>query len=355
MSFGVITTRTEGETTMAERNGTNWLVVAAGAAVALGAWSLLRRAARFDFRGKTVLITGGSRGLGLVLGREFGGRGARVALCARNAEDLTEAVHDLSGRGIPAAGFLCDLTDRAAAEGMVDAVRREFGRVDVLVNNAGTIQVGPVDTMTYQDYDECMKIHFWGTLHPILAVLPEMKERREGRIVNVTSIGGKVAVAHLVPYSASKFAQVGLSEGLRAELARDGIVVTTIVPWLMTTGSPKNALFKGHNKLEYAWFDVLDSLPGLAVAAEDAARQIADACARGDAEHFVGLPAQLAAWFHGLFPGLTADVMAAVNQMLPGPGGIGAERRLGRDSESVLAPSLLTATTEAAAKRNNEE
>src|SRR5204863_2185868 len=158
------------------------------------------------------------------------------------------------------------------------------GAIDVLVDNAGIIQVGPLETMTQEDFRRAMNTHFWGPLNTTLAVLPEMRRRKTGRIVNISSIGGKISIPHLVPYSASKFALVGLSEGLRAELAKDGISVTTVCPGLMTTGSPRNAFFKGQNQAEYAWFSISDALPGVAMNAEAAARAIIRACKRGDAE-----------------------------------------------------------------------
>src|SRR5204863_2590958 len=128
-------------------------------------------------------------------------------------------------------------------------------------------------------------------VHTTLDVMPDMRARREGRIVNISSIGGKVSVPHLLPYSASKFALVGLSEGLRAELAKDGIVVTTVCPGLMRTGSPRNAQFKGQHRAEYAWFTLSDSMPFFSQSAERAARQILSACRHGEAEVVLSLPA----------------------------------------------------------------
>ena len=237
---------------------------------------------------------------------------------------------------------------------MMNVARDRFGRIDVLVNNAGVIQVGPVDVMTVEDYEEAMKTHFWGPLYTTLAVLPEMRRRGQGRIVNISSIGGKISVPHLVPYSASKFALTGLSEGLRAELLKDGVLVTTVCPGLMRTGSPRNALFKGQHRAEYAWFAISDSLPVTSMSAERAARQIIEATRRGSAEVILTIQAQLAVRFHGLFPGLTADLLGLVNKLLPGPGGIGRARAKGKDSQSSLAPSVLTALTERAARENNE-
>jgi short-subunit dehydrogenase len=224
----------------------------------------------------------------------------------------------------------------------------------VLVNNAGIIQVGPLEVMTFDDFDQAMKSHFWGPLQTILAALPGMRDRGEGRIVNISSIGGKIAVPHLVPYSASKFALVGLSEGLRAELKKDGIVVTTVCPGLMRTGSPRNAEFKGRHREEYAWFSISDALPLTSISAERAARQIVEACRHGDAELVISVQAKLAVLFHGVFPGLTADILGVVNQLLPEPGGIGALKAKGKDSMSSWSPSWLTLLNERAAVVNNE-
>src|SRR5438270_7691587 len=101
-----------------------------------------------------------------------------------------------------------------------------------------------------------------------------MRRRREGRIVNISSIGGKLSMPHLVPYGASKFALTGLSEGMRVELRKDGVFVTTVCPGLMRTGSPVNADFKGKHREEYSWFSISDSLPLLTMSAERAAGQI---------------------------------------------------------------------------------
>ena len=326
--------------------------LAAGAALATR--SVLRRIRKYDLKGKTVLITGGSRGLGLVLAREFAEQGARVAICARDREDLDRARVDLQSRGAEVFTVPCDVTNGSEVEELIALVRDRFGRIDVLVNNAGVIQVGPLEVMTLKDYEEAMKTHFWGPLYTILGVLPEMQARRAGRIVNISSIGGKISVPHLVPYSASKFALVGLSEGLRAELAKDGIVVTTVCPGLMRTGSPRNANFKGQHKAEYAWFSISDALPLTSMKAERAARQIIEACRRGDAEVVLSIQAQIAVLFHALFPGLTADMLGVVNRLLPAPGGIGKSRAKGKDSSSAVSPSVLTALNERAAARNNQ-
>jgi short-subunit dehydrogenase len=119
-----------------------------------------------------------------------------------------------------------------------------------------------------------------------------MRRRGFGRIVNIASIGGEAAVPHLVPYCVGKFALVGLSDGLRAELAQEGILVTTVSPGLMRTGSHLKALFKGRHRQEYGWFASAASAPVLSVSAEHAARIIVRACERGAAKVVIGLPAR---------------------------------------------------------------
>jgi NAD(P)-dependent dehydrogenase (short-subunit alcohol dehydrogenase family) len=327
------------------------------ALVAAGAWLSLRAfrwATQESLHGKSVLVTGGSRGLGLVLARELLKEGARVAICGRDEDEVARAFLDLCPRGGHVLALKCDVTHPDQVETLIRVVEERFGGLDVLINNAGVISVGPVETMNLGDYAEAMRTHFWAPLYTTLAALPGMRRRGGGRIVNIASIGGMVSVPHLLPYDASKFALVGLSEGLRAELKKDNIVVTTVCPGLMRTGSPCNADFKGQHRLEYTWFSLGDSIPLFTISAEGAARQIIRACKRGDAEIVLTFPAKAAVLFHGLFPGLTADILALVNQFLPAPGGIGQQRAKGKESTSSLSPSPLTTLTERAALRNNE-
>jgi short-subunit dehydrogenase len=340
---------------MKQQTRNNWLKAAGiGVAVAAALWA--NRRGSYDLRGRVVLITGGSRGLGLVLAREAAAEGARVAIVARDAAELERARQDLADCGPGQVLTLVrDLSTEAEVRSMVDEVREQLGPIDVLVNNAGIITGGPLEHMDVRDYQECMDIHFWASLHAMYAVLPEMQRRREGRIVNIASVGGKVAVPHLAPYCASKYALVGLSEVFRAELLRHGIFVTTVCPGLMRTGSPRQAIVKGQHKLEFAWFMVADSLPGLTVSAEYAARQIWNAARRGDAELILGLPAKLISRLHGLAPGFTSDFMGFVNRALPGATGTeGDDRRRGFESESSVTRSWLTALTRRAERDNNE-
>ena len=281
-----------------------------------------------------------------------------AAACAwplrRDAAELERASQELTGSGAEVIAVPCDVTSQQDVEAMVRQVLERLGRIDILINNAGVIQVGPFEVTTIEDYEQALRTHFWAPLYTTLAVLPGMRNRGAGRIVNLSSIGGKVSVPHLLPYSASKFALTGFSEGLRAELARSGIYVTTVTPGLTRTGSPRNALFKGKHRAEYARFSISDSLPLLSTSAEAAARRIVAACQHGEAEITLTAPAQIAVRFHGLFSGLTADLLGVASWILPGPEGIGTRSARGRESASALSPSWATTLSERAAAQNDE-
>ena len=307
----------------------------------------------YRLRGKVVLITGGSRGLGLALAREVAARGGRVAMCGRDAESLERARASLARFGAEVMAVSCDITDRESTSQLVEQVTAELGAVDVLINNAGVIEVGPAEAMSVADYEEAMATNFWGMLYPTLAVLSSMRQRRTGRIVNITSIGGKLGVPHLLPYSASKFAAVGFSQGLRAEVAAYGIKVITVVPGLMRTGSPRNAIFRGRHRSEYAWFSISDALPGLSISAERAARKIAEATCRGEAEVLFPVTAKVAAVANAIAPGVTTSVLSVIDRLLPNAGKRGG-RRKGAESQSWLSPSWLTHLGDRAARRYNQ-
>jgi NAD(P)-dependent dehydrogenase (short-subunit alcohol dehydrogenase family) len=323
----------------------------AGAAIAR---TVLRHRRRIDLRERVVVVTGGSRGLGLVLARELVRKGARVAICARDAVELERARVALACLGGTVHAATCDVTDRDEVMQFITEVRDELGPIDVLINNAGVIQVGPLELMTTEDFERALRTHLWGPLFAMQAVLPGMRARKEGRIVNIASIGGKIAVPHLTPYSASKFALYGLSIGSRVELVKDNIFVTTVCPGLMRTGSPRHAFIKGQQRAEYAWFEIMDSLPLTSMSAERAAQQIVRACEYGDAEVTLSLQAKLAAKLHALAPNLVQDLLAAANQLLPSAEGGSRVAVAGKDVEESLAPSALTGLSDAAARRNNE-
>jgi len=330
-------------------------ITAAGAYAALHlARTIVRRRRDFDWRGKRVVITGGSRGLGLVIARQLADQGARLAICARGADELERADRDLRQCGADVFSQVCDVRDHDRVLSFIDRVVHQYGGVDVLINVAGIITVGPIDSMTVDDFQDSMQTNCFGALHTTLSVLPSMRSQGWGRIVNVASIGGKRAVPHMLPYAASKFALVGLSNGLRAELKRENIFVTTACPGLMRTGSPRNAIFKGKHRQEYAWFSIGDSLPVFSMDADQAASQILHACRHGRGEIFIHSPLNVTIALQQMLPELSQEILALVASILPAMGGIGRNAARGYESESAWSPSILTALTQQAAVANNE-
>ncbi|MEX0648184.1 MAG: SDR family oxidoreductase [Balneolaceae bacterium] len=330
--------------------------LAAGALLISKAVSGAYNKNRFHLNGKVVLITGGSRGLGLILARQLAEEGARVVICARSEESLQRASVDLASRTTKFLAIPCDITDEEQVRYMIRQIKEEMGPVDVLINNAGIIQVGPIETMSKADYESALGVHFRGPFNLISEVLPDMKKRRRGRIVNIVSIGGKVSFPHLLPYNTSKFALSGFSEGLSAELWRYNIRLTTVYPGLMRTGSPENIDVKGQHEKEYAWFKIMDSLPLLSMNADRAARQIINAMKKGSKTITLSVPAKLAIAVHGIAPGLTITLFGLVNLLLPDPAGTDDKKtQKGYESESLLTSSFLTKKTDEAAVENLEQ
>ena len=298
-------------------------VVATGLAATL-ALALIPRRPRLH-PGQVAVITGGSRGLGLGLAHRFGRAGLKLVLAARKQEELEIARHELLHSGDVANEddillVVCDLTDAAQAAGLIDQTLRTFGQLDVLINNAGIIEVGPIQNQPLEAFERAMQTNFFAALHTILAALPHFTAAQAGAIVNIASIGGKIPVPHLAPYVAAKFALTGFSETLHTELRQHNIRVTTVCPGLMRTGGEQHAIFTGQQEKEQAWFKLGAKTPVIAASVENAANQIFAATNNGRAEITITPQAWLAARVHGLLPETTQQIASLANQfLLPDP------------------------------------
>jgi short-subunit dehydrogenase len=292
--------------------------LAVGLVLARRAW---RARHRYSFRGRTVVITGGSRGLGLEMARQLADEGARLWLVARSPETLREAADELRERGaMYVETVAADLRHEAEIDRVVERVLRSGDVVDVLINNAGLIEVGPFEHAKIEDFEDSLAVHFWGPLHLIRKLLPHMRREGEGRIVNIASIGGRLGVPHLAAYAAGKFALTGLSETLRAELYKSGIYVTTVTPGLMRTGSYVNVRLRGQHPDEFRWFAVMSATPLTSMLPRRAAAQIIAAVREGRAAvspHWQSRTAQVAA---AVAPNTTSAIKAVVDRVvLPPP------------------------------------
>jgi short-subunit dehydrogenase len=334
-----------------------------GAAAIAAAAAAVGRRGRDDIHGEVAIVTGASRGLGLLLARELSRQGCPLIICARDGAELERAAADLRAKGGEVTAVTCDVTDQAVPQRLIDTAIERYGRLDILVSNAGIIQVGPVENAEVSHYEAALDTMALAPVRLALAALPVMRRQNHGRIVTITSIGGKMSVPHLLPYSTAKFAAVGFSEGLRAELGRGPVTVTTVVPGLMRTGSHLQARFTGQAGKEFTWFSLGASLPLISMDAERAARQIIEAMRGRRAEIILTPAGQVVSRVTGLVPGLTSGALRAVQQLaLPAPS---SHPDQPEDNEGTpgyqLNPALsrqafdrLTALGRAAANRFNE-
>ncbi|GAC1532233.1 MAG: SDR family oxidoreductase [Vulcanimicrobiaceae bacterium] len=320
----------------------------------LGLLAWRRRTNRLSLANAVVVITGGSRGLGLQIARGAARRGAKLAILARSHVELDAARRELEPHGTTVLALQCDVRRDGDIATAFERIANELGAVDVLVTCAGMIGVGPVDALVMSDYTDAMETNYLGAVRAVEAVRGGMQRRRAGRIVAIASIGGMVAVPHLLPYCASKFALRGYAEGLRVELARDGIKVTTVCPGLMRTGSPPHGVFAGRPDVEYALFAPLDALLFTSISAEQAARKILDATERGDAEIVLSIQARALAAVHAIAPRATMALLGTANRFLPRANGR-REHRTGVQSTGLLdrTPLRTIGARESVAQHEN--
>ena len=322
------------------------LLVASGVGLAMAA-----RQQPYRFANKVVLITGGSRGLGLVMARQLSQSGAMVGLLARDSDELSRA-----RRTIPAPSLVqllvADVTVASQVEQAVETLAQRFGRLDVVINNAGQILSAPLADTTDADFKAMIDVHVWGMLNVTRAALPHLARHRNGRVINICSIGSRIPVPHLSAYCTSKFAQAGLSAVMGEELREQGVRVTTVLPGLMRTGSHVQAWFKGDQPAEFALFSLVAGLPGTSMSAERAARLILAAAARGEAEAIVPCTVRQIAKAAAVFPNLALAMLRTVQRLLPEP----ASRHAVQGQHLRLNPVLQAAVTlnERAADRNNQ-
>ncbi len=331
---------------MVNRSG---LGIGLAAVFAAALFARRRHASRaFSFRGRQVLITGGARGLGLALARRLASEGARLILVSRTASELERARDELQGRGADVLTFVADLRRRDQVERLMADVLAAVGRLDVLVNNPGVIQSGPVQLATIEDFEESLDIHFWAPLHMIRAALPHLPAG-VGRIINISSIGGRMAVPHLIPYCVGKFALAALSDGLHGELAKDGISVLTATPGLMRTGSHRNVKVRGRHEAEARWFALASASSLTSMDVDRAAAEIIEASRHGRARVTPGIQARSAQVVDVLAPEIAAAIAAFAARCLPEPRGVLYPNRavLSRDLDLGWVATLFPSRTAA--------
>lgn len=259
----------------------------------------------------TVLITGASQGIGKETAWKFARNGYNVVLAARQPERLEALAHELRTANHSAIAVPTDVRDSEQVKQLIERSIAEYGAIDVLVNNAGIYLSAPVESFTLDDWHTAIDTNLWGYIHTIHYALPHMIARGKGTIVNVASIGGKVPIPYLVPYSTSKFAVDGLTRSLRSELSPKGITVCGIYPNLIKSDLMERAIFRGTSeedtKARRQQLEQVLKVPGVEKP-EDVAHAIWDAVRHKKTEVIVG-SANLSLFSSRLFPDFLQWVM----------------------------------------------
>lgn len=302
---------------------------------------------RRTFAERSVVITGGSRGLGLALARRLLKQNASVTLLARDADELdaakTQLVSEIPECESRLFTVVADVTECESLDQALAEARARFGQIDVLINNAGAITVGPFNSLEMKDFDEQLNLHVRAVIQATQLIQPHFRQTGGGHIVNISSLGGVMPLPHMTAYSASKFALGGFSEAVASELRDQNIFVTTVYPGLMRTGSPIQATFKGDVEGEYSWFAAGAATPLQSMSADCAAARILKAAADGQARLVLSAPAKLGSLFHSLFPELFAIAAGVVARNLPQSEAkekvTGAESRSRLEAKGVHLPT----------------
>ncbi len=238
-----------------------------------------------ELRGKVVAVTGAASGIGRALAQELFGRGARVAISDVNEAGLSETARLLGG-GSAVSTHLVDVRERAAMERYAAEVEAAHGGADVIINNAGAAARATIEDMSYEDFAFVIDVNLWGVVHGVKSFMPLLRKRKEGHIVNISSINAMVPFAKNGPYNAAKYAVLGLSETLMQELVGSAIHVTCVHPGGIQTNIARSA--RGVTTAEADLFGRVAKTSPRA-----AAQVILDAVERNRAQVFVGLDAKL--------------------------------------------------------------
>lgn len=246
-----------------------------------------------DIREHICLVTGAARGIGRATALALAERGGRLVLCDRRRDEVDELARQL---GRETLSYGVDVSNRAEVGALCAWVRAELGGVDVLVNNAGVLSVGTCLETPPEDFERVFAVNFWGVLHMTQAFAPLMVERGRGAIVQIASASGRLGFAPLAAYSASKFAVVGLSQSLDAELRPHGIQVSAVCPGMVHTTILEGSEFSAQDLVEY------EKIVAQGMAPERVAAKVIEAIEHGTPVLDVGWDAHLMSWAARLAP-----------------------------------------------------
>ena len=195
-----------------------------------------------ELKGKMALITGGSRGIGKAIALALAEEGVNVAITGRNEEKLKAVAQEIEEKGVKSAYAVFDITSKTEVYGALEKLQKDFGKIDVLVNNAGIAAFGGILEMEDEKWEEIVKTNLFGAYYVVKAVVPSMVERKTGDIINISSTAGLKGNAMTSAYSASKFGLIGMSESMMLELRKQNIRVTTLMPSTIASDMSKEVV-----------------------------------------------------------------------------------------------------------------
>ena len=252
-----------------------------------------------NFKNKVVVITGASSGIGEASAIEFAKKNANVVLVARRKEKLLQVQKKISKYTDSTLICQCDVSNKLLVKEMSDAVLDRFGRIDVLVNNAGFVIYGKVNELSTEEIIAQMETNYFGMVFCTKAFLPQMLEQHSGHIVNVASVGASFSVPGVASYCATKFAMLGFSEGLRHELAGTGVGLTVVSPIMVRTPLFDHPSFDNFSKFS----------TGVSLSSETVAKAIIKASNSSRLEIVVPSVARAGIWFKQTFPYLINPII----------------------------------------------
>ena len=255
-----------------------------------------------DLNNKVVVITGAGSGIGRSLAEQCARRGAKLALCDVNAEGLAETRANCASA--PVLTDTVDVSDRDAMDAFRDRVVAEYGRVDLVVNNAGVAHSQTIENTSYEDFEWIMGINFWGVVHGTKAFMPELKKNAGSALVNISSVFGIISVPTQGTYNATKFAVRGFTEALRHETADSGLHVMCVHPGGIKTGIAHAARFyvgpDGSSDQSKTAAEFVDKLAR--TTPDQAARKILSDLAKKKGRCLIGVDAQIISAISRLVP-----------------------------------------------------
>lgn len=255
---------------------------------------------------KVVIITGGSSGIGKALAREFGRNGSRIMITGRNKEDLDKTVEELHSEGIEIIGHVADVSEPADNDLMAEHCISAFGRIDILINNAGISMRALFHEVDLDVVRRVMDINFWGVLHATRSCLPEITKQK-GSIVGISSIAGYRGLPGRTGYSASKFALNGFLEVLRTEMLYTGVHVLTACPGFTASNIRKRSLTRDGTAQGESPRD-----ESAMMTAEECARHIYRATVRRKSILILTAQGKFTVWLNRIWPGLADKLVFKV-------------------------------------------